>query len=227
MLVVVRRGVFARRTRNGTVLHDATTGYLSAPGEAEEFAHPVDGADACTAIRLTPRLLASLAGGDPSLAVPDLPLTPDSHQAVGQAVTMAGHGDPEEAVVLAITGLLARRVPRLVAAGRPGTVAARRRLVDEAREILHAQPGIGLTDLARHVGCSLHHLSRLFSQQTGGGVSRYRNRIRIAEAVERVRDGATDLAALAHDLGFADQAHFTRTGRALTGQPPGSWRKPR
>jgi AraC-like DNA-binding protein len=224
VLVVVRRGAFTRRTPGGTVLHDATTGYLTRPGEPEEFAHPVDGADDCTAIRLSPRLLASLAGGDPSLSVPDLPLSPAAHHAMRRACMLPGPAGREEAVVLAIAGLLSRRVPRLVAAGRPGTAAARRRLVDEAREILHSEPRTGVTELARRVGCSPHHLSRLFSQLTGGGVSRYRNRIRVAEAMERVSDGEPDLAALAGDLGFADQAHLTRTVRALTGQPPRAWR---
>lgn len=224
VLVIVRRGAFTRRTRGGTILHDATTGYLTLPGEPEEFAHPVDGADNCTAIRLSPRLLASLAGGDPSLPIPDLPLSPATHHAMRRAFTLAAPGDPEEAVVLTVAGLLARRVPRLVAAGKPGTAAARRRLVNEAREILHSEPRTGVTELARRVGCSPHQLSRLFSQLTGGGVSRYRNGIRVAEALERVSDGEPDLAALASDLGFADQAHLTRTVRALTGQPPKAWR---
>jgi AraC-like DNA-binding protein len=35
------------------------------------------------------------------------------------------------------------------------------------------------------------------------------------------RQALTDLA---YELGFADQAHMTRTVRAITGQPPRAWR---
>lgn len=223
VLVVVRRGAFARRIRGQQILHDATTGYLMAPGETEEFAHPVDGGDACTAIRLSPAFVASLAD-DPSLGIPDLPMDPASHRVIRHVSALSDHGDPAEALVLATAGLLARRVPGRVAAGRPGTGAARRRLVDSARQILHAEPRTGVIELARRVGCSPHHLSRAFSQLTGSGVSRYRNRIRVAEAVERIGGGETDLAQLACELGFADQSHLARTVRAHTGQPPSAWR---
>lgn len=225
VLVVVRRGVFVRRTRGREVLHDATAGYLSSPDEPEDFAHPDGGGDACTAIRLSPSLLASLTGGDPGLDLRNLPMDPASHQAIRRVSTLAARGDPVEALVLTVAGLLARRVPGRVAAGRPRTEAARRLLVDQARQILHAEPRTDVISLARRVGCSPHHLSRTFAQLTGSGVSQYRNRIRVAEAVERISDGATDLAALACDLGFADQSHLTRTVRAHTGQPPSAWRR--
>jgi AraC-like DNA-binding protein len=226
VLVFVRRGAFLRRTRGGEVLHDATTGYLMAPGQAEEFAHPADGGDTCTAIRLSVPLVAELTGGDPLLDIPDLPMDEASDRAFRHLAVLARHGDPAEHLVLTVAGLLARRVPGRVASGRPGTEAARRRLVNEAREILHAQPRTGLTELARRVNCSPHHLSRLFTQLTGAGVSRYRNRIRVAEVLERIggRGEDANLAALASDLGFADQSHLTRTVRVLTGKPPAAWR---
>lgn len=224
VLVFVRRGAFVRRTRSREVLHDATIGYLVSPGEPEEFAHPADGGDTCTAIRLPASLVAALAGGDPMLDIPDLPMDAASDRAIRGAIAKAAEGDPAEALVLAVAGVLARRVPERVAGGRPGTVAARRQLVDEAREILHAEPRTGVIELARRVGCSPHHLSRSFSQLTGAGVSRYRNRIRVAEALERLGSGETDLAALACDLGFADQSHLTRTIRAATGRSPTAWR---
>lgn len=213
-----------RRTRGREVLHDATAGYLASPDEPEDFAHPAGGGDACTAIRLSPSVLASLTGGDPGLDLQDLPMDPASQQAIRRVSALAARGDPAEALILTVAGLLARRVPDRVAAGRPGTVTARRLLVDRARQILHSEPRTDVISLARRTGCSPHHLSRAFTQLTGSGVSQYRNRIRVAEAVERINDGATDLAALACDLGFADQSHLTRTVRAHTGRPPSGWR---
>jgi AraC-like DNA-binding protein len=119
-----------------------------------------------------------------------------------------------------VTALLARRVPARVASGRPATEAAQRRLLARAREILLAEPRTALVDLGSQVGCSPHHLSRVFSRFTGSGVSRYRNRIRVGLALERLAGGETDIAAVAHDLGFADHAHLTRTIRAMTGYTP-------
>lgn len=225
VLVAVRRGAFVRRAEGREVLHDATRGYLAAPGVADQYAHPVRGGDVCVSIRLSDSLIAALAGGDPRLDIPDLPLDESGDRALRRLITAARLGDPAEQLVLTVAGLAARRAPQRVARGRPGTDAARGRLVRAAREILHAEPAAGLIELARRTGCSPHHLSRSFSQVTGSGVGRYRNRIRVAAAMERVEAGETDLAALACELGFADQAHLSRTVRALTGRPPSAWRR--
>lgn len=224
VLVMVRRGAFVRRADGREVLHDATRGYLAGPDVTDQYAHPAGG-DVCLAIRLSEGLVASLAGGDPELNLPDLPLDEASDRAFVELITAARHGDPAEHLVLTVAGLAARRVPERVASGRPATDAARERLVRAAREILHAEPRTGLVDLARRVGCSPHHLSRAFCRLTGSGVGRYRNRIRVAAAIERIEAGETSLAALACDLGFADQSHLTRTIRALTGHPPTAWRR--
>jgi AraC family chemosensory pili system transcriptional regulator ChpD len=47
---------------------------------------------------------------------------------------------------------------------------------------------------------------------------------RLIEARRRLR-GAESLAAIALDLGFADQAHFTRAFRKVSGLTPGAYRK--
>ena len=48
-------------------------------------------------------------------------------------------------------------------------------------------------------------------------------RRRLHEASERLREGPGDLAAIAHDLGYADQAHFTRDFRRVTAMTPGGF----
>jgi hypothetical protein len=50
-LVLVRSGRFRRRAANDTVDLDPTVGYLGAPGEEDQFAHPCGG-DICTSVRL-------------------------------------------------------------------------------------------------------------------------------------------------------------------------------
>jgi AraC-like DNA-binding protein len=92
--------------------------------------------------------------------------------------------------------------------------------VAAAREVIAGNPRVGLVELARSVAISPHHLSRIFSHCTGESISRYRNRIRVRFALDRLADGEESLAQLAADLGFADQAHLTRVIRSEVNQAP-------
>ncbi len=230
VLVMVRRGAFLRRSEGREVLLDPTTAYLSGPGVVEQFAHPFAGGDACTAIGLAPELLASLSGGDPDLVAGALPVDGGSELALRRVTRLARRGeDAEGALAEAVVGLLSRLVgglsPPRADSGRPATAAARRRLLAEARAELEVDPTVGLVPLARKLGCSPHHLSRIFSELTGAGFARYRNRLRLSTALERLEQGEDDLAGLAAELGFADHAHLTRTVRALVGTPPQAVRR--
>lgn len=221
-LVFIRRGAFVRQADGAEVLLDSTVAYLQQPGTEGRFAHPA-GDDTCLAIQLSPGLLASLAGGDPWLAVPALPMDTASELAIRRLMAVALAGDPDgvlaEAVVRTIAGALARAVPRRVGSGLP-VVATHERLARQARELLLTDPRLGLVELGRRLGCSPHHLSRVFRQMTGDTVTGYRGQLRVSRALDRLADGETDLSALAHDLGFADHAHLTRTIRATTGDTP-------
>jgi AraC-like DNA-binding protein len=227
MLVAARRGAFFRRVQGRDVLVDGSVAYLSAPGSVEQFAHPVGG-DVCTAIWLSPTLVGELAGGDPFISVPALPMDPASELALRRLTATAWRRDPAgeltEQVIRLVAGLLARHAPERVASGRPATTAAHRRLVRRAQAEMLADPAAGLIALGRRVGCSPHHLSRVFSRLTGSSVTAYRNRLRVSQALERIASGEPDLAALAAELGFADHAHMARTIRAATGQTPSACR---
>lgn len=56
-------------------------------------------------------------------------------------------------------------------------------------------------------------------------LSRYRNRVRVSRVLARIEEGEDDLAGLAVELGFADQAHLTRAVRREVGHPPGRLRE--
>jgi AraC-like DNA-binding protein len=136
--------------------------------------------------------------------------------------------DPNSVVERAISivaATLEQAHPQRVAAGRPATQRARGRLVDDAREMLAADPDRSLPQLAEALAVSPHHLSRIFRSATGHTISRHRMRLRARAALEHLSDGMGHLARLAADLGFADQSHLSRVIRAETGQVPSALRQ--
>jgi AraC-like DNA-binding protein len=94
-----------------------------------------------------------------------------------------------------------------------------------AREVLAAEPGCPLPQLACRLAVSAHHLSRIFHAATGHTISRHRMRLRARAALERLAGGERELARLAADIGFADQSHLCRVMRAEAGQIPSALRE--
>lgn len=67
-------------------------------------------------------------------------------------------------------------------------------------------------------------LQRLLARRVGMRAKWLIQRRRLHEAAERLRSGARpDLARVAADLGYADQAHFSHDWRAVTGTTPGGF----
>jgi AraC-like DNA-binding protein len=92
------------------------------------------------------------------------------------------------------------------------------RIVEWAR----ADRGIVRVDaLAERAGVSARTLQRLFDEYVGVPPKWVVRRFRVQEAAERVKDGArVDWAALAADLGYADQAHLVHDFKAQVGRTP-------
>jgi AraC-like DNA-binding protein len=98
--------------------------------------------------------------------------------------------------------------------------------VDRAARLLHADPDAGsLADLARTVGLSASHLSRLFTTQMGLSISRFRNQQRLQRFVRLYGNGRrTTALAAAHQAGFGSYAQFYRVVRQETGRNPSALR---
>jgi AraC-like DNA-binding protein len=117
-----------------------------------------------------------------------------------------------EAEYLLLEGIVASAIAD--AAPDPLVLAATRRL---------GFPGSRVDQLAEALGISERQLRRRFHQSVGYGpktldrVLRFR---RLVSKAQAVRDGEVDLARLAADLGYADQAHMARDSVRLTGLPP-------
>ena len=224
-VVFVRRGCFRRRVDGVESFLDPVSIYFDEPGHEQQVSHPSDGGDECTQIFLSRGLIESVWSGK---RPPEGPVftSAEADLVHRQLVSSARNGDTFE-LVERVTELLAAVRDcgaRIGFRGRATTAAARRRVVDDAREAIAIQPTIGLFELARVVAVSPHHLSRIFRAETGETISRYRNRARVRVALERLADRERSLARLAGELGFADQAHLARVVRREVGSTPSALR---
>jgi AraC-like DNA-binding protein len=220
-IVLVRRGRFRLDAAGRTLVVDPTTGYLQGPGAVQRFAHPAGG-DVCTSITLADHTLTTGSWLDDALrSQSSQELRVDARLELAHRLLLlrtSDGGDGTEEAVLDLLDLAARGWNGRATPPGPGRADLARR----AREaILSGAPGSDrLVPLARSLGTSPSHLSRTFRHHAGMSVSRYRNRVRVSRALARIEEGETDLADLAHRLGFSDQAHFTRVLRTELGHTP-------
>lgn len=213
-VVLVRRGMFRVRSDGIGQTVDPTLGYLLIPGRDHRVAHHAGG-DVCTVIAVGEGLWREVAG-ETSIAS-HVPV--DGRLELAHRLLLRSTDDPGERAEHLVRALgLVARVP----AG-PG----RRDLALLAREaVLADHPDAGdLIRLARALGVSPAHLSRTFRAHCDMTLSRYRNRVRVSRVLARIEEGEDDLAGLAVELGFADQAHLTRAVRREVGHPPGRLRE--
>ena len=97
--------------------------------------------------------------------------------------------------------------------------------IKEVRKILNDMPEkkTSIKALAQKVHLSESRLAHLFKQQTGTPISRYILWMRLMEAVKCVFNG-DDLTTSAHQAGFADSAHLSRTYKQIFGLKPSDFR---
>jgi AraC-like DNA-binding protein len=212
--VLARRGRFSLSSHGRFVDVDPTVGYVTVPGAEERFAHPAGG-DICTSVEVGPELWRGGEPVDPALYVDarlDL-----AHRRLLAAVDAQ---DVRYGVVEELLGLLAIAGKSAVLAG-----SRDRALLSAAREAIQAADPGGLLPLAELLDVSPYRLSRAFSRELGLSLTQYRNRVRVGRALDRLEKGEQDLAGLAADLGFADQAHLCRTIRAHVGRTPTALRR--
>jgi AraC family transcriptional regulator len=89
----------------------------------------------------------------------------------------------------------------------------------------HLCQNVQLSELARLVEMSPFHFLRLFRDSSGLTPHQYLVHRRVEVARSMLVHGDLSLADVAHRVGFADQSHFTRHFRRLTGAPPGQLRR--
>jgi AraC family transcriptional regulator len=96
-------------------------------------------------------------------------------------------------------------------------------------EYLNAHLGgdVELHALSSLVNLSRSYFSRAFKISTGLAPHQWLLQARVARAKQLMLETHFPLAQIAIDVGFADQAHFTRTFGRAVGESPGTWRRNR
>jgi len=142
----------------------------------------------------------------------------------------------EEAVLSVlgtVTQLAYERQEHVPVRQRPhvATAAKRRRgeidAVEAARQVIadRYRENLSLSEIAREVGVSVFHLSRVFHARTGFSLHAYRTQLRLRAALDRLAERQADITGIALDLGFSSHSHFTETFRRTFGRTPSSVRR--
>lgn len=105
------------------------------------------------------------------------------------------------------------------------TARGERELAEAARVELGRTPGDrrSLSQVAGALGVSVFHLCRVFRRQTGTTLHAYRNRLRLAAALELVPRRRRDLTGIALRLGYSSHSHFTAAFRREFGVTPSTF----
>jgi AraC family transcriptional regulator len=86
------------------------------------------------------------------------------------------------------------------------------------------RPSMQVADVARRAGVHPVYLARCVRRWYRTGVAEELRRLRVRSAAAGLAESSRTVSDLAHDNGFADEAHLCRTFRRATGIPPGAFR---
>lgn len=125
-----------------------------------------------------------------------------------------------EGLLLELLAQISRQSDRRVEKGCPPWLR-------ETRDYLHDHfsDGVAIAEVAAAVGVHPAHLMRAFRRRHGCTVGEYVRRLRVEYACHLLSDSNASLARIAVEAGFAEQSHFNRTFKAITGMVPSEFRR--
>ena len=98
-------------------------------------------------------------------------------------------------------------------------------IVRDALRVADARPGVTVKELARELGISREHLSRVFARCLLSTPQRYICRRRLLTACRLLKESRLDVADVARQSGYDDAASFARFFRREMRMSPGSFRR--
>ncbi len=236
----MRHGAFGKHFGRRSVTADVNQAVFFSRGSTYRVSHPADCGDRGTTFAVSPRVLNDIIRELDSF-IDDHPERPfpfvvgpcDSavfwrHRELVQRLE-AAEADPLEPLWADTTALQLIADVLEAAFARHGLPRKRRRngteadhadRVEAAKTYLASRLGerITLDEVARAVHTSPFHLVRVFGQRTGVPIHRYLTQLRLRASLERLADGASDLTALALELGFSSHSHFADAFRREFGR---------
>jgi AraC-like DNA-binding protein len=241
-IVLLRHGAFCKHFGRRSVTADVNQAVFFSKQSTYRVSHPANGGDRGTLFVAAPRVLNDIVRElDPS--VDDRPEQPFPfvtgpcestvfwrHRELVQRLEAAPACalEPLWADATALQLMADVLEAAFVRHGLPrrrrrnGTEADHADRVETAKTYLASRLSerISLDDVARAVHASPFHLARVFGQRTGVPLHRYLTQLRLRAALEQLAGGASDLTALALDLGFSSHSHFADVFRREFGRTP-------
>lgn len=219
-LVFPLTGVFRVEVRGGPVSATPAKVLLFGSGHSQLISHPAGGHDTSAFITLGIATVGPFLDDQGRPPASAAATRPEGDLALRSMLARArlGHLSPLE-----IESFASETLHLLAGPSGVGEISPdRRRLVHDAEEYLstHYRSDCDLPTIARAVGSSPHHLSRVFKRATGESLSRRRMRLRLNEAVRKIEEGADDLSRVAVDCGFYDHSHLANSFRTHFGMSP-------
>lgn len=181
-----------------------------------KFRHELSGTGDMFGVAFRPAGFAAVSGRPVSELTDQVVPAP---AVLGAGAAAYGHdiavaGDLVERIRIAERFVLARvPAPPADAAFVNGIVAA----IESDRDILRVE------DVCERFGIGKRRLQELFRELVGVPPKWVIQRYRLHEAAHRLDSGAARLAVVAAELGYADQAHFSRDFKRIVGVSPAGY----
>ncbi|HYJ79244.1 MAG TPA: AraC family transcriptional regulator [Longimicrobiaceae bacterium] len=223
-LNVVLGGEYGESIDGRTRTHAARSVIVKPDGAEHSNQLPPGGAR-CLVVELTGDRLRTLREGSGLFSSVDSFRCPG---AADLALRIVDEMEQTDAMApLALEGLALEMVAMAGRGALPAPPARRAPpWIRRACELIHdADHPVTLSRIAAAVGLHPVYVARSFRRHVGSSVGEYARRLRLERARDELVHSEASISGIALRSGFADQSHFSRAFRRLTGVSPARYRR--